>query len=745
MSNNKNNNKRKIESSHPEGAGADDEEQQIIMPASYKNRFAVKNMNTVVAHQKERAAGAGEFVISGTFDHYEVQREVDGKKTNVHMDVCPKRVSNDVTVKKDGKEETKKIPERLVMRIRLNGGTGDDDKSVVLPDGNIKVFAAVAFQEKADEWFTDLHNGKVQYTGKFPISEVMNDEGHKIQARWVQLNKGQIYKIKCGDSGPLKATEQEQPNVFRRTTEDGMPLVSKHVNLKFAKCEVSQYICIRKMDDGRTEPTVYTTLSCKGGVRLAHDHDPYKPLSERYHDQEDKDAHNMIPVKALANGTHISNNAYFYMKHPVYQTPSPSGKGVTIQMAPVDDLKDFYYVTKDGEGIPKVTMRAMVVQWKGSPNDPTDETYSINLLSRGDQWRYSGITDGEYFAHIEKANPIWAHCECKLWYSSVIKADANQPIIRGPTDKELRDDETLSYMQTGGYYTWEIENIVFDMGRYLPVMGLPVSRKWVEKEFSRYIGKMGEGEDERRTLFMTPPDPTKLNPLHQGSHYVISMGNGAQQNPKDKKSPPRCHGFSGDVFEAIDGAFTFYVLTSHTYTDEERRQYCGRRKDPKVVEKWIDELKATDDGIFYWIYAYNEKANEYLPVKKAKKEVVSLSPPQGEEEEEDGPQPMDELPEGEIKHEEPEPEPASLEEEEIEEEEEIPASGGEEEPEEMEIEEEEEEEVPASDGGEEEPEAMEIEEEEEEKEPTPPPSPPKKKKTPVKTKKVVKTVTKKKK
>ena len=719
MSINKNN-KRAI---HEE---EDDEEElfQPIIPDSLKSRFAPAIMAKLVSRQKERAPGPNEFQVLGIFDHYEVSREVDGKKTNVEMSVVPKRSMQERIFMKDGKEEKKKLPERLVMRVRYISGTEVDEKVVNMEDGNTRVFAAVGFQPDAAKWFEDLHNKKVTYSGKFPIAEIMNDEGHLIQARWVTLNKHQMYKMKVGDTGPMIENDKgELPNVFRRKTEEGIPLISSHVPVKFNKCEVSQFICTRKADDGHIEPVVYTTFACKGGATLSREHDPRKPLSERYHDQEDKDQHNMIPIADYKKGHPKSYNGYFYMKAPAYQSPVPSKRGVTVQVAQVDDLNDFIYVTKDGESFPRVTMRGAVVQWEGDPDDPKRETYSVNLSSRGDQWRALGITDPEHFARIMLANPVWVHCETSLYERKTLNAEANQPLIKGPTAEELAKDETLAWMS--GYYTWGIEKAVFDMMRYLPVMGLKVSREWVDKEFSRYIGTQGVGEDKRPALHMTPPDPTKQNPLHEGSYSVISLGNGKQQNPNDKKSPPRCHGYAGDVYEMLEGR-DFYVIVSHTITDDERKQYCGRRKNPANVEEWIETLKTTGDGIFYWIYALDPKASAYVPTKR--KKVVPEPVPVEEEEDQGEVEPMDELPDEELAHVEPEPEPES----EPEEEEEVVEE--EEEEEEEVVVQEEEEEVE-----EEEEEEMEIEEE---SEPTPPPSPPKKKKAAPK--KVAKSVRKKK-
>lgn len=186
----------------------------------------------------------------------------------------------------------------------------------------------------------------------------------------------------------------------------------------------------QRRETGRLVPTGWPKFESRGVPEIDENHNPFLPETERMHACRDKDAHALVPLSVLrANPRAMNTNSsqYFWIAHN-YQTRYPAESGVTVQRQKVENTKEFV-VTKDiensdeKESTAKVTLRATIAQWMGTPFDPTDPQRRrmnpnatvhhikfinppVNERNKGakDLWLSFGITNEECYGMIVFAN-----------------------------------------------------------------------------------------------------------------------------------------------------------------------------------------------------------------------------------------------------------------------------------------------------------------------------------------------------
>lgn len=359
---------------------------------------------------------------------------------------------------------------------------------------------------------------------------------------------------------------------------------------------------------------VYPDFNCKGGVWISEDYDPNMARSERLHDMEDKDAHQMVPIREWREKKQLPpTSAYFYVKNRSTFVPAgtinPEAKGVTIvrrvdQESKLVNEKSFYY-EKQGEKVPIFNMGFDLWQWRHGDADRKRHRYVVNVRTDGDiQWRQFGIPDQEAYGMIMSANPqIPIHVYAKLWEESTLKHPANDPReLENPNPKKGTENIV-------GYYNYGNATLTPDFLRYFKASGMRVSQDFVLQEFDNWatITKAG-----RKELKLTPIEPEKRNPLNsQGIHSaVIALGNGKLLNPDAKtdeeREKGRYHAFWGNAISLFEGNHDFYVLISRLLSDQEKANLTGPRA--QYADDFLRAFKSPPINGYYWIYAVRRDA-----------------------------------------------------------------------------------------------------------------------------------------
>lgn len=576
------------------------------MKELYKKTAAV-----VSKRQDSKAPDDGEIQVTGFLNGYPVLRQVEGRKTNVMMMEPPEKQFIET-------EKGKRFAQKIAINIALESMNEVDGVVEKLHGTDSwSVLAPCAFSAEAKNYlesnYKDFYSGKIE--SSIPFSEYIDREGTLVSKRRITLRSKHSCKAKVSDS---------ENCVFRIKTGNGH-LVTPRTQMTLMKCIVEQWVRLQEPRSEGDELTLqaYTTIECKGGVRLSDKHDPNMPLSERYLRQENPHRHSMIPIKDLANNT-THNGKSHMMFQPEFQSPDGSEQGVTYMPILSDNLRDFQS-TFDNQTTAKVVFRGLVFQWHNSPNNMDGvQVYSVKVGGYRDIWKSYGIPDMDYYSHIMLANPIWTIADVNLWKNDTLKQEENQNMIDGKEET----DENMKQLQ--GYYSWTIDKAVPNYLRMLPAVGIAVSSAWVKDKFSDFVGTKGQKKDKVRTCMdFKALEIGYKNPLHtmQGESPVVSLGNPKLDNPDADTPKALCHGFTGDFYPRMDKS-DFYVLTSMRFDPEsEEAALLGARLDGDYSksEALIDRLIQQEGGVYWWLFAINKEALQYThddmdqarPTKKA--------------------------------------------------------------------------------------------------------------------------------
>lgn len=588
----------------------------------FKNMFE-KTASKVKNRQDQKAPSDGEIHVSGIFIGFPVLRDVDNRKTTVEMTEPPERQWGKKIA--DGTP----FPKPLKVHLNLNHLTPVPGFVEELEDGQgWRVMVECGFDKDAKAFL--LANYQAYYKGvdesfhkmKVPMSEFIDEKGVLCTHRWVTLRHKNTYKAEVSDS---------ENCVFRARVngeKTGPLLITPRTELTLTKCKFTQWIRLttsEKDDEAEIDLQGWTTISCRGTVRISERHDPNMPMSERVRRQEHPDVHSMIPVVDLAKGVSPPRWKSFMMFQSEYESPHGSPEGITFMSLDPKSLGDFIS-TYNNETQVKTIYRGLMFQWKHSPDTSNVQVYSVKASNYRDGWRSFGITDPDHYAHIMLANPIWSFAEVTLWRGDTLKQEENQIMIH-PEQKQQHQEDDDEMSQLKGYYTWSIDSLTANYLGMLPRLGLAVSSAWVKEKFADFIGTKGKGDKTRTTMEFKPLDTKTPNPLHEKDldSPVISLGNPKVDNPDADTPKPLYHAFNGDFWPRIDKV-DFYVLTSHKLKDGEEEFYGQRANgDFSASEKFLNHI-IEDEQVYWWLFAVNRDALKYVqqaaePV--AKKAVTS--------------------------------------------------------------------------------------------------------------------------
>ncbi len=605
-------------------------------------QIAVATNRAIQIRQDNRSAADGEIQIKGIFRSF-LRFEKGGGVQESRT--APER--GWINKKSDGKP----FPKPFDLQVQVMHMTPCKDQCEVLPNGTgFRVKVSLGYADDAKQWLLDHYKAwySGQYKGtKFPIGEYVSPEGVIADEKWQTFEHKAKITINSSDtdSSPFRRKNKNQTG----------PEVTSRTCMSFLKCSASQWVKLKKQEvtvtapdagaaasivDGEPQPQdgpaviapagqkittfypqAFTTFTSKG-VELSEDHDATMAETERIHLIENKDAHQMVPIEALRNGTrHAPNTAYFYACDR-YQTHIPAKDGVTIFKIRVDETKDFYSVY-DGNEQCRHTVRLNMFQWHGDPGQPGKEQYSVKIVcakQAAEQWRNFGIGNKQsYGAIIHATQDIPLHVDCELGREATLTQAINKP-------ENLNDKSEFGYMR--GHYTYWASSIIPDYPRYLPTRALRISRDRLETEFDLWIGTTGKGINTKKTMVLSvPPGDNKPNPLHVNllNSPIIALGNGQVVDPKSKMIVPINHGYNGDVWPILDDC-DFYVLTSHRLTTDEIAKYCGRSADLAACDAFLDYLIG-EQKVHYWIFAVNRAMLPVLPSEQKKSKPAAADEP----------------------------------------------------------------------------------------------------------------------
>lgn len=609
------------------------------IPASMMQMYE-KTSRLVGKLQDSKAAADGTLQIQARFLGYPILREVDGRKQNILTTTVPDK--NFITSK-----EGKPFPKPIKISVNLVDMNQVENLATPLEDGSgWRCNVECSFHPDAEKYLQK--NYKAFYANEFdkgrtPLSEFIDESGNLCTNRSIILRPNHSCKVEVSDA---------EGNPFRAKLDDGSsPVVTARTDITLSKCQFEQYVVLKRDDETKQQDIQgYTSIKCKGGVRVSDYHDPQMPLSERIRRQESADCHSMIPMAQMGKGKEPAKWKTFFNLKPSYQSPEGSPEGIIFLPIPSNDLRDFVGSFNNQTTV-KTTFRGFVFQWKNTAEDPNMEPYSIKCIGFRDVWKSYGIPDPDFYAHIMMANPIWTLAETALWKSDTLKQDENRRMIEGVQE----DNESLRPLK--GYYSWVIESATPNYLEMLPKVGIAVSSDWVTEKFADFMGTKGKGDKKRNTLDFKPVDPTWPNPLHErgAQSAVVSLGNPKVDDADADTPRALCHGFNGDFWPRMDKV-DFYVLCSHPFnygTNEakpEEIEILGKVEDGDFSksEALINRL-ITEEGVFWWLFAVNRKAAKYTeePIKPRPAKKRHVEEENKEEEEATAPQPMDIDPEPE--------------------------------------------------------------------------------------------------
>ncbi len=591
--------------------------------------------------QDARSSKDGEVSLTGTIESY-LTKTVDGGQTrNVNTSAPPP------TEMKPTKDKKKLYPAAIPIQVRVNSlplVQGEVEKRKDGKDG-WQVRSKLIFFEEATKYLRQPSNLQQIWSEnadeeRQKMREYVDREGNLASTKWLYVSPGDLVKVKVPD---------QKDNIFRKENPDkpGMLLVQPSTPIKFSRIVAEVYVNIidKKVDttaavegeaaasDKDTEsaaPTVakaeskgikilvtYPAYNCKGGTSISEDYDPNVARTERLHELEDADAHNMVPVDQLRDKkASAPRSAYFYVKKRKMTLWSPSDdpqkRGVTIVRSTINDMKDYMSEWQD---VKKATcvVRFDVFQWLSGDKVKSANRYSVKVIGSGDQiWRNYGITSLEPYAMIVSANlELPVHIHATLWEKATTDHEFNKP------EEMAKNSERPELSNIKGFYIYG-GDIIPDFLRHFRTNGVRVSSNFVSKEFCYW-------ESENRATKKTkvplkPIDATKANPLNINGILspVLALGNGYYPLPPANDPTPDKglnHAFEGDIASLFEGGHEFFVLTSYIMNDDEKIKYTG--PGGAEADAFISHLKNTEH-IFYWIYAVRKDAKMARNFAKSK-------------------------------------------------------------------------------------------------------------------------------
>lgn len=553
--------------------------------------MVLKTADIQKKRQDTRAPGTGEVQMKGVFKSYLIY---DAQlKKNIEDTVPPPNV----IIKTSYKDPKKKYPQKLTLQTRVLSFTPVDGQCEPLPNGEDgwRIRSKVAFisddKGNPEEWlkanYQAFYANKSEYTSRFPISEYIDQEGQIVDYKWVTVYHKTMAKVKVDD---------REDGIFRRRINGkSSPLVVGPFTLiTFSKCTAETYVSLKKDDEtGEFVPLASTSIVAKN-VDLNEDHDPTLPFTQRLHQQEEKDVHNMIPVADLRAGGHVPYTAYFWVANR-YQSPQPCPTGISVVMLRGEELKDYLFATKEKEE-PKVMLRFSLFQWKGDTGT-NREMYSVKILPNKDDknmWKNYGILDPKHYAHILLAcYNIPCHVSAVVWRNIVETSDSNNP-------ETLNNKPDLNIMR--GFYTYGADMLLPDfISYYKQGLAHRVSKARVEREFEAFSSVNRSGNTK---ITLAPVEDAKDNPLNGKNAAlspVFSIGNGQVEDPDAKNPKGLYHAFDGDLCEVSDDS-VFFVLTSHKMTHEELALVQDEARGDAFLDKIIKE-----EAVYYWFFGIRKK------------------------------------------------------------------------------------------------------------------------------------------
>jgi hypothetical protein len=622
----------------------------------------------VEARQQERGAREGDLTMAGTFVAYLVKDKSDGSAfgRNTSSAVPPDTQTKTVQT---GDRKGSTYPAAIPVTFRIQTLTPLPNVCVERTDGRpgwrvlgkIKYFeSGLKFlQQRAPAaWTPDPTTKELPSdTLSVRVREYMSADSIKVSHKWFNISPGDEVKAKVADS---------KGNIFREKTPDKSSLlVQPSTPMKLQRVSYEVYVNASEFDvedagqeevkeetaaavaaagatDGDAKPKkkthkeyrimAYPAFECRGNAIISEDYDSNKTLSERKHESENPNAHNMVPIVEWMHGrAEPPSSVYFYVRNgqtPYNETDEPTKRGVSIVRYSDKDSSDFM---SEFESVkrPVCQIRFDVYQWMGRPH--ANERYVVqikhavkNSPDADKFWRSYGITDMVPYALIVGANPrLPVHVNAKLWEKQTRQKPSNALEELGATPGNVAKHVD----NVCGYYVYGMTELVVDFLRFFRSGGnaLRISAERVESEFSEWesvVKRTG-----RKEIKLAAADGTKANPINfKGlASPVIALGNGQPTAPGSGLG--LYHAFTGDIVPLFAGQHEFYVLTSHALTDEERAAHCSKRLSDAYADAFLDSL-ITKEGVHYWIYAVRKDAKMAGQRHRATAEVVPATPKQ---------------------------------------------------------------------------------------------------------------------
>jgi hypothetical protein len=513
----------------------------------------------------------------------------------------------------------------------------------------------------AEEW---VINNLRTYQGSFPIAEYVQsyctgadaqgaggvEQFYAIKEKWAVVLRGSTWKFKVKNS---------EPNLFRELEADGLTFkIRPRTRIIFNANELKYWVMLRGKEvdpvavtagpaAAATTPTPAAAASAPTGAAapeiwspnaflsfdarfpdISDEHDAHLPESELIYQQEDLNAHVLVPIPMLKTG---GGQLTPYLFIGEYSSPSPAPYGQAIHHEISADLHDFIVVRKPNTPEEKRSgtyrARMTVIYWKGDEDDKEHLIYGVKVESQEGVWRSFMIHNLDHYVAIMMANQdLPAHADTTVWTASVLGNPENAPERLIKTRAEIPGYERLQ-----GFYTVSAKSLVPDYLRYFVRSGLRISKAAVLQEFGRSINY-----DADRSVSSIILKPTELatapggGPIKQNlGAAVIALGNGQVDDLKRKPKPiPMYHAVDGDILPLMSEC-EFFVMTSRLLSEEERVLYCGlhtatasEAERDAFFASIIEPPPAGSDRMraYYWIFAARRSA--LMAAQKAMGEAV---------------------------------------------------------------------------------------------------------------------------
>jgi hypothetical protein len=593
----------------------------------------------VTGRKKAISAKDGQIVLEGKLTHFLEATGTGQAVRNVPRDTVPPYYTKPT---RDGK---KTYPGPIRMQVSLTHLSSEEDKCIKRVDpvtGTVEYSVRVSlnyFKEASDfleskrEFIWSHEDPDSLY-----LRDYINADGTSPSSKWMTFTEGTAIQITTPDS---------KGNVFRELIPNtSTAMVQLGAPLRFVNVEAEAHIGMREEEqeiegqlDAEGKPmrhkvkrlSPHFKFNCKTKAALCEDYDPLLCYTERLHETEPKDRHNLAPIADFRkNQSCIPSTAYFYLA-PWYMTKwspaqvDPTLQGVTLVREKESTPENFHRVKHDESEVTAMKFGFTLYQWTGRPHK--DEKYDVQVIDtdkRMTNWLSFGITDKHEYANILSTNldlPI--HLTANLWAGSVLQNDAND------LDKINNRGEVANMR---GYYTYGVTKATPDYLRYFKTRGLRLSPNRVEHEFRGAISFNSSGT---KRMQLTPLDQ-RVNPINIGglSGAMLSLGNGKMEVGASGEEFSLNHAWKGNLLLLLEAnEHDFYVLMSKQVPESERAQYAG--PDGEYADALLDER---DKDLSYWIFAVRKDAKmgaSFVPPKPKKEEEEEVkvkappSPPKG--------------------------------------------------------------------------------------------------------------------